>query len=126
LVHRVGVRANRREVLDHVGLRPRLPSVRVRRVMKRLRSPPVLRSTVGSVGYQEFGYRTTKCGSSHVEGRVASVEVVRDSREEKCPSLLPRRTNWRRHGGKRWAGVQAIRDFVHRTVDHESNEIKKG
>jgi hypothetical protein len=78
------------------------------------------------VEYQKFGNRTTKCGSSHVKCRIAGIQVVRNLREEKCRSLLARRTNWRRHCGKRRTGTQAIGHAVHLTVDYESNEIKKG
>ena len=82
-IQRVGICTNRQEVPDYLSLRRRIPSVGVRRVVKRLRSPAIFRSAIGSVRNQEFRDLAPKCRSSHVESRVARIEVVSDIGEEK-------------------------------------------
>ena len=91
----VRIRANRDEVLDRLRLRERIPSVRVSRVVERLRSSAIPRAAICPMGYQQCRDRPPKCSRGHVEGRVARVEVVSDVGKEEGRALLACRTHGR-------------------------------
>jgi hypothetical protein len=87
-VQRIGICSNRCEVLDYFSLRSRVPVIGVPRVMQRFRSSSISRSGVGSVRNQELGNRAPKCRRSHMEGRIAAIQIVTDiGKEEVCGSL---------------------------------------
>ncbi len=81
-IQRVGVRANRDQVLDDLDLFRGKPPVGVGGVMKRLCSSAVLRSAIGSTRNQELRDRAPKCRRGHMQRRIAGIEVMSDFREE--------------------------------------------
>ena len=99
-VQGVGIRANRQEVLDRLGLCRRVPVVGVRRIVKRLGAAAILRVTVGPVRNQKPRDRTSKCRSSHVQSRVAGVQVVSDFAEKEARLALAASANDRRRRGQ--------------------------
>jgi hypothetical protein len=53
----------------------------------------ISRSAVGSVRDQELGNWAPKCRRSHVESRIAAIEVVTDIGKEETGGCLSRRAN---------------------------------
>ena len=82
-IHSVGICANRYEVLDRLSLCRRIPSVGVRRIVKRLCPAAISRSAIRSGRDQERRNRTPKCCGSHVKRRIARIQVMRDVGVEK-------------------------------------------
>jgi hypothetical protein len=106
-IRRIGIGADRREVLNHVGLRRRVPPIGICGVMKWFRSASIPRLAIGSMRNQEFCNRAPKCRGRHVESRIAAIEVVSDLDEEKGRRQLPRRALVGRRSGKTRIAGQA-------------------
>ena len=126
IVHGVGICADRQEVFDHVRLCRRIPSVGIRRVVKRLRPSAISCAPLGSVRNQEFRNLAPKCRGSHMKSRIAGIEVVSDVGEEKGRGPLTRRAHARRGRGKSRTGSQMARHLVDVPVHDDADEIRKG
>ena len=125
IVHGVGICADRHEVFDDGRLSRRVPSVGIRRIVKRLRPSAIFCAPIGSVRNQEFRNRAPKCRGSHVKGRIAGIEVVSDVGKEKSRGLLTRRPNARRSGGQSRTASQAPGHLVDVSVHDDADEIRK-
>jgi hypothetical protein len=77
--------------LNGVGLASRVPVIGVGRVMQRFRPSSISRPAVGSVRNQQFSNRAPECRGSHVESRIATIEIVTDLGKEEIESFLSRR-----------------------------------
>jgi hypothetical protein len=69
-------------------------------VVKRLGAAAIFRVAISSVRNQKPGDRTSKRSSSHVESRVAGVQVVSDFAEKEARCALAGSANDRRRRGK--------------------------
>jgi hypothetical protein len=93
--------------------------------MKRLRSSTIFRSAVGSMRDQKFRNLTPKCRGSHVESRIARIEVVSDFGEEKGRGLPTCSAHVGRRSGKSRTDGQTPGHPVDVPVHDHADEIKK-
>ena len=74
----VGIRADRHEVTNDVGLGDRIPMIRIRGIVKRFRPPAIPGADIGPPGQEKFRQRSPEGRCRHVQCGVAGVQVMRD------------------------------------------------
>ncbi len=124
-VQRIGTCSNSCEVLNYFSLRSRVPVISVRRVMQRFRSSSISRPAVGAVRNQELGNRAAECRRSHVESRIAAIEIVTDIGKEEVGGCLSRRADLGRSRGESGSACHTAGHLVKRPADDEPNKIKE-
>jgi hypothetical protein len=85
----------------------------------------ILRVAIRPVRDEKYCDRTPKRGGSHMESRVAGVEVVGDFGEKEVWCAMARSANLSRRCSKSEAGRQSAGHFVDLAVHDVSNELKK-
>ena len=123
-IHGIWIRACKNQELDRPGLCRWIGPIRIRGIVKRLGSPAVPRPAIRAIRDQQFCDRATGSSRSHVQRRVARIQIVRDVPEEKLLGTLACCTFIGRHRCERRVARQTPRHVLDVSAHDEANEIK--